>query len=112
MNQVRRCRLPILMLAGVNRIVWLAAVSILMTGCGEGGVGDWQRPGAPQLQFVGLVRLMEADSLYLGRPISLAIDPDDGSFYVGDVVGGRVIRYGRHGKPQRTYAPVRNNQAS
>lgn len=57
----------------------------------------------PPLELVDSTRLAEADSLYVGRPTSLALDPQDGSLYVGDAFAERVIRFGRNGEPVRVY---------
>lgn len=82
----------------------LLAVSILLVGCGrgDGGAGREAHPG-PTPVALDSVRLAEADSLYLGNPYALAVDPYDGSFYVSDFFADRVLRFARDGSLVRTY---------
>jgi len=61
------------------------------------------RASGPAVVPVDSVVLEESDSLYLGRPLSMAIDQTDGSLYIGDTYAGRVIRYDRRGRPIRVY---------
>ncbi|HEX9727929.1 MAG TPA: hypothetical protein VGA37_05455 [Gemmatimonadales bacterium] len=57
----------------------------------------------PAIVLIESVVLQESDTLYLGRPLSMAIDETDGSLYIGDTYGGRVIRYDRRGQPIGVY---------
>jgi hypothetical protein len=49
------------------------------------------------------VLLVEADTLYIGYPFGLAVDPFDGSFYVSDSFSRRVYRFRRDGTLAGTY---------
>lgn len=57
----------------------------------------------PVVVAVDSVRLDEADTLYLGNPYALAVDPYDGSFYVSDFFADRVLRFRRDGTLARAY---------
>lgn len=47
--------------------------------------------------------LMEADTLYVARPLDLTVSPADGSFLVADGFSGQVIRFNPDGQPIGTY---------
>jgi hypothetical protein len=49
------------------------------------------------------VTVEESDTLYVGRPAGLALDPEDGSLYLTDRFAGRIVRIDRSGRPMRTY---------
>lgn len=77
------------------------AAAVVLAGCGAG-----EREGGlagPALVAVDSVLLAEADTLYLGNPYALALDPYDGSFYISDFFADRVLRFGRDGRLVRTY---------
>jgi hypothetical protein len=78
-----------------------AALALVLTAC---GAGDREGGHAgPTLVAVDSVLLAEADTLYLGNPYALAVDPYDGSFYISDFFADRVLRFGRGGQMVRTY---------
>lgn len=78
-----------------------AAAAVVLAGC---GAGDREGGHAgPTLVAVDSVLLAEADTLYLGNPYALALDPYDGSFYISDFFADRVLRFGRDGQLVRTY---------
>jgi hypothetical protein len=80
----------------------MAALTI--AGCESDAGGRSSAGGAgPALIAVDSVLLAEADTLYLGNPFSLAIDPWDGSFYVSDFFANRVFRFSRDGSLMRSY---------
>lgn len=75
----------------------LAAVALL-GGCGPDAARGASAKGAgPALVAVDSILLAEADTLYLGNPFSLGVDPYDGSFYVSDFYANRVFRFSRDG---------------
>lgn len=81
----------------------LAIVSISQ-GCGrDGGEGTARQGTGPALSALDSVRLQEADTVYLGNPFSLAVDPWDGSFYVSDLYAKRVFRFARGGALMARY---------
>jgi hypothetical protein len=47
----------------------------------------------PQLQALPRIALAESDTLYVGRPAALAVDPQDGSLYLSDGFWGRVLHF-------------------
>lgn len=75
----------------------------LASGCGARDEGAGSRVRGPVAVVVDSVRLDEADTLYLGNPYALAVDPQDGSFYVSDFFADRVFRFRRDGTLARTY---------
>jgi hypothetical protein len=84
----------------LRRLVPLAS-ALALAGCG-GRERNGEQAG-PILVAVDSVLLAEADTLYLGNPYALAVDPYDGSFYVSDFFADRVLRFGRGGRLVRTY---------
>ncbi len=79
-------------------------VALFNASCGAGSDGV-TRSSHAGLALVPLdsVLLAEADTLYVGRPTRLIVDPLDGSFYVTDPFSRRVYRFARDGSPVRTY---------
>ena len=75
--------------------------ALLVGGCGPDAADG--TGGGPALLAIDSVRLVEADTLYLGNPFSLAVDPWDGSFYVSDAYANRVLRYARDGRLAARY---------
>lgn len=57
----------------------------------------------PQVKPVWSVTVREADSLYIGRPVDLTIDPKQGAFYVSDLFAGHVARVERDGRMTLVY---------
>lgn len=57
----------------------------------------------PAVTALGRLSLAESDTLYVGRPAGLAVDPADGSLYVTDAFWGRVLRFTPAGAPLRPY---------
>lgn len=74
---------------------------LILGGCGTRN--ERAAGGGPAVVAVDSVRLHEADTLYLGNPYALAVDPQDGSFYVSDFFADRVFRFRRDGTLARTY---------
>lgn len=52
---------------------------------------------SPRLVAVDSVMLQEHDTTYLGRPSGLALAPD-GTFFVADLLGARVLHYNNKGE--------------
>lgn len=75
-------------------------LSALLACCG-GGPEDIT--GGPLVSVIDSMRLEETDSLFLARPVSLAIDERDGSILVSDVASGRVVRFAPDGSVLGTY---------
>jgi hypothetical protein len=57
----------------------------------------------PTLTALEVVRLHEDDTLFLAHPVSLVIDPVDGSFFIADVQTSRASHYGRDGAIRHVY---------
>jgi hypothetical protein len=81
----------------------LGLLTVLLPGCGERGGDARADVRGPVAVAVDSVRLDEADTLYLGNPYALAVDPRDGSFYVSDFFADHVFRFRRDGTLARTY---------
>jgi hypothetical protein len=77
------------------------AVLALTVACGGGGAPALH--DGPRLVAQDSVLIVDADTLYLGNPYALVVDPLDGSFYVSDFFVNRVFRFGRDGAVIRTY---------
>lgn len=86
----------------IERIV-LVLLALVLPGCAERAEGPGSHTRGPVAVAVDSVRLDEADTLYLGNPYALAVDPQDGSFYVSDFFADRVFRFRRDGSLARTY---------
>ncbi len=52
----------------------------------------------PRVESLGSVRLQERDSMIVAKPLAVAIDPLDGSYYIADNFVGRVTRWSRQGE--------------
>jgi len=86
-----------------RRIARLARLAPLACGLAigacapDGAVARRDGPAASALRLVGETVLQESESLYVGRPIGLTIGRD-GSYYVSDLVLGRVVRFAADGR--------------
>ncbi len=78
-------------------------LALLLPGCGPVDEDGRMKVRGPIAVAVDSTRLNEADTLYLGNPYALAIDPYDGSFYVSDFFADRVFRFHRDGTLARAY---------
>ena len=85
------------------RIAFLTAM-ILIAGCspklGERPTAD---AAGPTLTPVDSIPLPEGDTLYIGNPYALVVDPFDGSFYISDIFSARVLRFRRDGSLMLVY---------
>lgn len=86
----------------------LRTVFLLLTGLCAACTGADAPPrsvhgAGPAVRSVWEMRVAENDTLYIGRPTALSVDPQDGSFYVADRFFGRVVRVDRRGSALRTY---------
>lgn len=82
----------------------LVLLTTLVIGCGSDGVGrSGGDASGPTLVPVDSLLLEEADSLYMGRPWTPAVDPRDGSIYIPDGYTSRVYRFDRSGRLVQTY---------
>ncbi|MGH7711959.1 MAG: hypothetical protein ACREOG_11785, partial [Gemmatimonadaceae bacterium] len=59
-------------------------------------------PG-PLVEPLGSVQLQQRDTAIIAKPLAVAIDPLDGSYYVTDNFVGRVTRWSRAGDFVRDY---------
>ena len=76
----------------------LVAAMILIPGCSpESGEPVTADTAGPTLTPVDSIRLPEADTLYIGNPYALVVDPFDGSFYISDIFSERLLRFRRDG---------------
>jgi hypothetical protein len=67
---------------------------------GAGLAASCERPEprpSPLLQIVDSVQLIETDSQFIGLPVGLATS-SDGSYFIGDVQQGTVLRYAPSGR--------------
>jgi hypothetical protein len=96
---MRRVRPPVL----------LVTLSAALGGCGghhSPARASTDRDAAlqpPVASRLSAIQLQETDSLYVGRPAALAVDPRDGSLYVSDAFWGRVLRFAPDGRLVRAY---------
>lgn len=93
---------------GSAPLAFLMCSQFLVLGCGPdeaSGRRDVARDGWGRLRIVVVdsILIEEHDSLYIGHPASLALDPGDGSFYVADGYAMRGYRFARSGKPLMIY---------
>ena len=76
----------------------------LVLGCGsEPGESVTTETAGPTLIPVDSVLLPEADTLYIGNPYTLVVDPFDGSFHIPDIFSGRLLRFHRDGRLMLVY---------
>ncbi len=77
---------------------------ILIQGCGaepeERASAD---AAGPALVAIDSIRLPESDTLYIGNPYGLVVDPFDGSFHISDIFSGRLLRFRRDGSLMLVY---------
>ena len=59
--------------------------------------------GGPALVRLDSVELVESDTLFIGRPRDIAVNPADGTLFVSDGFANRVVRFDRAGRPLRSY---------
>ncbi|HEV2149193.1 MAG TPA: hypothetical protein VGR37_17430 [Longimicrobiaceae bacterium] len=80
-------------------------ICLLYLPAGAGCSGPHQEPPAESLQLTKLepIHLVETDSLYVGKPAALALDPDNGNLYVSDGFWGRVLAFSPSGTLDRVY---------
>ena len=92
---------------GWSRRVGVALFSggmFLIPGCGsESGEPVTAGAAGPTLTPVDSIQLPEADTLYIGNPYALVVDPLDGSFYISDIFSARVLRFRRDGSLMLVY---------
>lgn len=82
----------------------LALMALNLTGCDSGAAGIGRNEGAGPLAVpMDSVLLMTDDTLYIGKPFNLTVDPHDGTFYVTDLFSRRMYRFGRNGETLNTY---------
>lgn len=86
-----------------GRIVLAAALLLLMNCTPSDDAAARNDRSGPLLVPLDSILLAEADTLYIGYPFGLTIDPFDGSFYVSDTFGKRIHRFARSGALLRTY---------
>ena len=76
----------------------------LIPGCGsESGERVTADAAGPTLTAVDSILLPEGDTLYIGNPYALVVDPHDGSFYISDIFSSRVLRFRRDGSLMLVY---------
>ena len=76
----------------------------LIPGCGsESGEPVTADTAGPTLTPVDSILLPEADTLYIGNPYTLVVDPFDGSVYIPDIFSGRLLRFRRDGSLMLVY---------
>ncbi|MCY4399131.1 MAG: hypothetical protein OXE96_07325 [Gemmatimonadetes bacterium] len=77
---------------------------ILIQACGpETGERASADAVGPALVPIDSILLPEADTLYIGNPYGLVVDPFDGSFYISDIFSGRLLRFRRDGRLMLVY---------
>ncbi len=85
------------------RIAFVTAM-ILIPGCspelGERATAD---AAGPVLIPIDSILLPETDTLYIGNPYALVVDPFDGSFYISDIFSSRLLRFRRDGSLMLVY---------
>lgn len=86
-----------------KRTTFVLFLLLLTAACGGRDEEAGSGARGPLAVVVDSVRLDEADTLYLGNPYALAVDPQDGSLYVSDFFADRVFRFRRDGTLVRTY---------
>lgn len=81
----------------------ISSTGLLMPACGS-SVPPPDGPHGPSLAAIDSFPLQESDTLFLGRPRSLYIDPQSGDIFVADTYHDRVVRYDRASRrPVRVY---------
>lgn len=79
-------------------------VLVLLFVCGcKGADSGLQSAAGPTLVVLDTIQLRQSDTLYIGRPRDLALDPGDGTFYISDTFYDRVVRFDRRGRPLQVY---------
>ncbi len=85
-------------------VALFAGGMFLIPGCGsESGEPVAADTAGPTLTPVDSILLPEADTLYIGNPYALVVDPFDGSFYISDIFSGRLLRFRRDGSLMLVY---------
>jgi len=79
-------------------------VALLDAGCGAGSDGV-RRSNHAGLTLVPMdsVLLAETDTLYIGHPFGVVVDPFDGSLHIPDSFSRRIYRFARDGSLLQTY---------
>ncbi len=85
-------------------VALFAGGMFLIPGCGsESGERVAADAAGPTLTPVDSILLPEGDTLYIGNPYALVVDPLDGSFYISDIFSSRVLRFRRDGSLMLVY---------
>lgn len=71
--------------------------------CGREAPQSVSTDSGPLVELLGSVQLQERDTAIIAKPLAVAIDPQDGSYYVADNFVGRVTRWSRAGDFVRDY---------
>ena len=79
-----------------------AVLLLTLIACARDFKARGERQG-PALVPLDSIRLVEADTLYIGNPYTPVVDPYDGTIYVPDIYSQRVYRFARDGSLIRTY---------
>lgn len=86
------------------RVALCAGGMFLIPGCGsESGERVTADAAGPTLTPIDSIPLPEGDTLYIGNPYALVVDPFDGSFYISDIFSARVLRFRRDGSLMLVY---------
>lgn len=90
-----------------SRLVGVALFALglfLIPGCGsESGERVTADAAGPTLTPVDSILLPEGDTLYIGNPWALVVDPFDGSFHISDIFSERLLRFRRDGSLMLAY---------
>ena len=85
-------------------VALFAGGMFLIPGCGsESGERVTADATGPTLTPVDSILLPEADTLYIGNPWALVVDPFDGSFHISDIFSERLLRFRRDGSLMLVY---------
>jgi hypothetical protein len=84
------------------RATTMVPLAAAIVAC-DAGAGHHTSRAGPELVQVLNIDLAEHDTLYIGRPRDLTIDPVDGTLHIVDSFSSRVLRYGRNGRPLMQY---------
>lgn len=91
-------------LTSVSRRLPIGALGALLTlSCDQQKASSDASASGPALALIDSVQFHESDSVFVGSPTGLAVDPIDGSYYIGDRQGEHVIRFGADGRVIQTY---------
>lgn len=94
-------------MGGVRRVcfgMFCFGLTVFHAGCGaDPDRASGNGPAGPTLLLLDSVWLAETDTLYIGHPFGIVVDPFDGSLYVPDSFSRRIYRFARDGSLLRTY---------